>query len=124
MPQSPLMRRKHRTIKLNWRTPKMCSKMIYPILLVLLLSLTINNCAKADCNSTLNACLNVVAASKAVIADQDQEIAQLQAKSSLDEAIKSDQAKILASPLSDPVKVALGTTVLIVVLELVTGHLK
>ncbi len=95
-------------------------RMMLPILLVIVLA---SKC-HADCPNTLKLCLDVVTKANAVIADDKATISQYTEKSALDEQIKTDQQKQLESPLRDPVKVALGTTVLIIVLELVTGHIK
>jgi hypothetical protein len=64
----------------------------------------------------------VVNKCKTVVADQDAEIQQYQAKSALDEQIKSDQAKVIASPLHDPIKVAAGTLILIEAARLILTH--
>jgi hypothetical protein len=76
------------------------------------------------CDTRLDLCIEVVKDSKTVIDAQDTEINSYKEKSALDEQIKADQAKVIESPLHDPVKVGLAATILVIVLELATGHLK
>jgi hypothetical protein len=89
-----------------------------------LILILISNTSLADCQATLAACDAVVEAGKVEIKDLTTQVMNYEQKSALDEQIKSDQQAKLDSPLRDPIKVAAGTAVLVIVLEVLTGHLK
>ncbi len=92
-------------------------RLLIPLILV-------SNVAHADCPGTLKLCDAALRAEIALRQDDDAQIKNYQTKSALDEQIKSDQQHVIDSPLHDPVKVAMGTTILVIILELITGHLK
>lgn len=94
------------------------------VLMVILLMVLHTNPVLADCQAEAKTCATALNKAQMVISDQGQLITDLKKKSALDEAIKADQQSQLNSSLRDPVKVALATTILVLVLELATGHLK
>lgn len=92
--------------------------------LVILLTLIMAQVVKADCSKTLDLCNEAVNKQGKVIKDQDKVIADYAKETELDKQINTDLHKELSSPLRDPVKVAAGTTLLILIIEIATGHIK
>lgn len=92
--------------------------------LILVLSQTVTARQLSSCDVTLSKCDAALQAEQKVTQDQDALLASYEKKSQLQQQIISDREAQLSSPLRDPVKVAAVTTIAIVILEIVTGHIK
>jgi hypothetical protein len=79
---------------------------------------------KPTCSQVLKSCDEALNAQVELNKNKDELIKNYEAKSALDEQIKADQGKQLSSPFHNTLTVAAGTTVLILVLEIVTGVFK
>lgn len=91
---------------------------------LILTMILISPLAKADCNSVLKSCDAALKAQVDLNIEKNTQITNLGHKSELDEQLKADKDAQLASPLRDPIKVAATTTIVILVLEIVTGVFK
>lgn len=92
-------------------------------MLIGLVALPVNAIA-SNCQDTLRVCDEVVKEGQKLIDEQKIQLSNYADKSALDEQIKSDQYRELQSPLKDPVKVGLAAAILVITLEVLTGHLK
>lgn len=82
------------------------------VVLILTSILALSN-AKADCDSTLKKCAQVVKDAAQVIADQDKQIGNYKTVVGQQQTAINDANHRLANPLRDPVKVTVGTGILI-----------
>ncbi len=92
--------------------------------LIVVLTLMIPTTSLGDCKATPVLCDRIIQESKVIIKEQDAQINDYKTQSSLQRQILADKDRQLASPLRDPVKVALGTTVVLLLTGLLTGHIK
>lgn len=95
--------------------------MLMRILSALLILSLVNTCKAQTCQEVLNNCDKAYQAQKQLINDQDSQINNYLQKDQLQHQIIDDQQKKLDSPLSDPVKVALGTAVILTIVEISLG---
>lgn len=93
-------------------------------MLNLLIATSLSSNALADCVHNLDLCDAAVNKQQVVITEQSKQITNYEQMSSLDRAIIQHQQEQLDSPFRDPVKVAAGTVVVIIVLEIVFGAFK
>jgi len=80
--------------------------------------------AGVTCDDKLNACDKALNLSQQVIEDYRTQVSNYRNESELDKQIIADYRAKDSSPLRDPVKVAAGTTVLLTVILIATGHIK
>lgn len=86
--------------------------------------LMVGQVTNADCTTILSLCDKEVQNCRNLVTQQSTQINNYKQNDGLQKQIIADKDKQLSSPLRDPVKVAAGTTMLILVLEIVTGHIK
>lgn len=75
----------------------------------------------ADCKKTPELCDKIVSESRQIIKEQQDQIKDYSNQSNLQRQIIADKDSQLASPLRDPVKVAAGTVIVVLVVEILTG---
>lgn len=92
----------------------------WAVVLTMLLSVT----AVADWSSEVRACDKALSDSQNLVFEQGKLIVMYKDRDVLQDALIESQGKRLESPLHDPVKVAVVTTVAVIVLEVLTGRLK
>lgn len=85
---------------------------------------TVKTSYASDCAVELNKCSATVNAAKVYIKDMEIQIQNYKDDDQLQKQLIKDQKDKLESPLHDPIKVAAGTTILILILEIATGHIK